>query len=124
VHQNERVDEHPDTGSLISGLYIPQWDFILESAARCYEVTGLGYLGVDIVIDRTLGPLILEMNARPGLNIQIANATGLLRRLRRIEEIFVADAAPVERAAVAKREFPAEHPGAGTDAHGDAVAPA
>jgi alpha-L-glutamate ligase-like protein len=124
VHQNERVDEHPDTGSLISGLYIPQWDFILESAARCYEVTGLGYLGVDIVIDRTLGPLILEMNARPGLNIQIANATGLLRRLRRIEEIFVADAAPVERAAVAKHEFPAEHPGAGTDAHGDAVAPA
>jgi alpha-L-glutamate ligase-like protein len=124
VNQNERVDEHPDTGSLIAGLYIPQWDFILESAARCHEVTGLGYLGVDMVIDRTLGPLILEMNARPGLNIQIANATGLLHRLRRIEEIFVADAAPAERAAVAKREFPAQQPGAGTDAHDAAVAPA
>ena len=48
---NELVEEHPDTGALIAGLEIPQWDFILESAARGYEVTGLGYLGVDMVID-------------------------------------------------------------------------
>lgn len=105
VHHNDRVDEHPDTGALIAGLVIPQWDFILESSARCYEVTGLGYLGVDMVIDRDLGPLILEMNARPGLNIQIANGTGLLRRLLRIDEIYSTGALPAERAAVAKREF-------------------
>ncbi len=106
VHHNDRVDEHPDTGALIAGLVIPQWDFILESAARCYEVTGLGYLGVDMVIDRDLGPLILEMNARPGLNIQIANGAGLLNRLLRIDEIYAADAEPSERAALAKIEFP------------------
>lgn len=106
VLNNEIVDDHPDTGALISGLSIPHWDFILESSARGYDVTGLGYLGVDMVIDRQLGPLILEMNARPGLNIQIANSTGLAHRIARIDEIHSEMASPAERAHVARREFP------------------
>ncbi len=105
VHNNEIVDDHPDTGVLVSNIEIPQWDFILDSSARGYEVTGLGYLGVDMVIDNHLGPLILEMNARPGLNIQIANSTGLARRTSRIDEIHDPKATPAERAAVARREF-------------------
>lgn len=105
---NDIVDEHPDTGALIAGLYVPHWDFILQSAARGCEVTGLGYLGVDIVIDRDRGPLILEMNARPGLNIQIANCSGLAHRLKRIDKIFDAKASPVARAKIARREFAAE----------------
>ncbi len=104
---NDIVDEHPDTGALIEGLEIPGWDFILQSAARGYDVTGLGYLGVDIVIDRERGPLILEMNARPGLNIQIANSTGLTTRIDRIDALFDATADAQERVAVARREFPA-----------------
>jgi len=102
------VEEHPDTGALVAGLEIPQWDFILESSARGYEVTGLGYLGVDMIIDDKLGPLILEMNARPGLNIQIANCTGLASRIARIDQLYDASATPAERAAVARREFPAK----------------
>mgnify|MGYP001591253558 CR=1 FL=1 len=105
---NEVVDEHPDTGALVAGLNIPQWNFILESSARGYDVTGLGYLGVDMVIDNDLGPLILEMNARPGLNIQIANGTGLANRIARIEEIFDESLTAVQRATVAQQEFPAE----------------
>ena len=105
VLRNDLVEEHPDTGALIAGLEIPQWDFILESAARGYEVTGLGYLGVDMVIDADRGPLILEMNARPGLNIQIANGTGLSTRISRIDELYDAGATPAERAAIARREF-------------------
>ncbi len=108
VLDNAVVDEHPDTGALVSGLLIPQWDFILQSAARGHEVTELGYLGVDMVIDRNLGPLILEMNARPGLNIQIANCTGLASRIARIDEIFDPDANPEQRARIARHEFPAE----------------
>jgi len=107
VLDNEIVEEHPDTGALIAGLEIPQWDFILESAARGYEVTGLGYLGVDMVIDADRGPLMLEMNARPGLNIQIANRIGLSMRIRRIDEIYDPAATPAERAAIARREFSA-----------------
>ena len=107
VLQNDVVEEHPDTGALIAGLEIPQWDFILESAARGYEVTGLGYLGVDMVIDADRGPLMLEMNARPGLNIQIANGIGMNTRIRRIEEIHDPASTPAERAAIARREFSA-----------------
>ena len=104
---NDVVDEHPDTGALIAGLEIPGWEQILESSARAHEVTELGYLGVDIVIDRDLGPLILEMNARPGLNIQIANGTGMRKRLKRIDEIYVPGADPAARAQVSRQEFPA-----------------
>jgi alpha-L-glutamate ligase-like protein len=105
VLNDEIVDEHPDTGALVAGLEIPHWDFILESSAKAFEVTGLGYLGVDMVIDADRGPLILEMNARPGLNIQIANGTGLRSRISRIEAIHDAKATAAERAARAKKEF-------------------
>lgn len=93
---------------MVSGLHIPHWDFILQSSARGYDVTDLGYLGVDMVIDRDLGPLILEMNARPGLNIQIANCTGLATRIARIDEIYDDKATYAVRARVARTEFPAE----------------
>jgi alpha-L-glutamate ligase-like protein len=81
VTGNSLVTEHPDTGALIAGLQIPQWEYLLQFAARCYDLTGLGYLGVDIVLDRDKGPMLLELNARPGLNIQIANRCGLRARL-------------------------------------------
>lgn len=104
---NEVVDEHPDTGALIAGVKIPMWDFILASSARSYEVTGLGYLGVDMVIDADLGPLILEMNARPGLNIQIANGVGLRHRIETVEANYDPKATPEDRAAFARLEFQA-----------------
>ncbi len=65
---------------------IPGWQSILSTVSRCYELTGLGYIGVDMVLDQTLGPMLLELNARPGLNIQIANGQGLLPRLQRVQE--------------------------------------
>jgi glutathione synthase/RimK-type ligase-like ATP-grasp enzyme len=49
-------------------------------------MTGLGYLGVDLMIDEDKGPLMLEVNARPGLAIQLANGIGLLHRLEPILE--------------------------------------
>ena len=85
VWQNRMVVEHPDFGVALSGLTIPNWPRLLELGAQCYELTGLGYLGVDIVLDRTHGPLLLELNARPGLAIQIANRRGLLRRLQLVD---------------------------------------
>jgi alpha-L-glutamate ligase-like protein len=108
VLANNIVDDHPDTGALVAGLRIPQWDFILQSSARGYDVTGLGYLGVDMVIDSQLGPLILEMNARPGLNIQIAKCAGMTKRLARMDEIHDPSAGPEDRAHIARREFPAD----------------
>ena len=101
---NDIVHEHPDTGEPIAGLTIPQWDHCLLLAARCYELTALGYLGVDIVLDRTRGPLILELNARPGLNIQIANKLGLKYRLDRIHELYAEHSAE-EKVAIVREAF-------------------
>ncbi len=70
VVSTEVVTHHPDTQNPIAGVQIPDWDAILDISARCHELTGLGYIGVDIVLDRDLGPLVLELNARPGLAIQ------------------------------------------------------
>ncbi len=81
VWHDQVVREHPDTGHPVGGLLIPHWEQLLTLAARCHELTGLGYLGVDLVLDRERGPLILELNARPGLAVQIANRTGLQPRL-------------------------------------------
>lgn len=85
VFHNDAIDFHPDTLAPIVDFTVPHWDKILEIAASCYELTGLGYLGVDIVLDKEHGPLMLELNARPGLNIQIANREGGLSRYKLIE---------------------------------------
>jgi alpha-L-glutamate ligase-like protein len=97
---NSPVTEHPDSGATIAGLQIPQWEYLLQFAARCYDLTGLGYLGVDIVLDRDQGPMLLELNARPGLNIQIANRCGLRSRLALVDA-RPAGAAVEERVAFA-----------------------
>jgi alpha-L-glutamate ligase-like protein len=86
VWRNDIIDEHPDTGNRVAGVKISGWKKLLRLASRCYQLTGLGYQGVDIVLDKDKGPLILELNARPGLNIQIANRSGLLPRLNLVEQ--------------------------------------
>jgi alpha-L-glutamate ligase-like protein len=101
----EVIAQHPDTLQAVAGLRIPEWETILDISARCYEITGLGYIGVDIVLDRDLGPLVLELNARPGLAIQIANRQGLLRRLKICEREAPFDAPASERIAFARKAF-------------------
>lgn len=78
---NGVVTHHPDTNNPITNVQVPHWEKLLDIAARSYEMTNLGYQGIDLVLDKERGPLILELNARPGLNIQIANRDGLRHRL-------------------------------------------
>jgi alpha-L-glutamate ligase-like protein len=100
VHRSNVITHHPDTGHPVSGIQVPFWEKMLGMAARTLEMTGLGYIGVDLAIDRDRGPLLLELNARPGLAIQLANRQGLRRRLDRVEkapaEIFGTPEARVE----------------------------
>lgn len=105
VSGNDPVSEHPDTGSAVAGFRIPHWSRIISMAARCYEAVDLGYLGVDIVLDRDLGPLILELNARPGLNIQIANRRGLCKRLDAVDELGTLGQTHEQRVAWACKTF-------------------
>lgn len=107
VLHNDIVVEHPDTGNPVSGIRIPHWEKLLELAARSYELTGLGYQGIDIVLDRDKGPLILELNARPGLAIQIANQAGLKPRLDAVTDALRSLTSVGERIAFARERFAA-----------------
>lgn len=85
VQFNQPILHHPDTGRALSELFVPQWEKLLTLAASAWEMTGLGYIGTDMVLDKEKGPMVLELNARPGLSIQIANGCGLLPRLKHVE---------------------------------------
>jgi len=81
IHHGKPITNHPDSKASLIGIQIPNWDRMLEIATNCYDITELGYLGVDLMVDKTLGPIIIEVNARPGLAIQMANGLGLIPRL-------------------------------------------
>jgi alpha-L-glutamate ligase-like protein len=85
VQHDRFVQTHPDTGQSIVGMRVPYWGEVLQMSRRVAEAVGLGYVGVDIVVDANEGPMLLEANARPGLAIQIANRQGLLPRLQEID---------------------------------------
>lgn len=111
VHRSDVVTHHPDTGNAIEGIVVPYWNQMLLMAAQAPDMTGLGYLGVDIIIDRDRGPVLLELNARPGLAVQLANRGGLWARLKQIDkappDIF---ATPETRVAWAMERFTAGRP--------------
>jgi len=90
ILHDEPIARHPDTGEALIGRTIPGFAALLEYAVRAADETGLGYVGADLVVDARHGPVLLEMNARPGLMIPLANRAGLLPRLRAIGR----DAAP------------------------------
>jgi len=108
VWRTSIVSDHPDTGNPVSGVQIPRWDTLLELGARSWELTGLGYQGIDIVLDRDKGPMILELNARPGLAIQIANRAGLETRLAAVLRHRGELNTVAERVAFAKERFAAQ----------------
>lgn len=86
IHHDRSLAAHVDTGKSLTEFHIPMWDDVVGLAARASEISSLGYLGVDVVVDAEHGPLLLELNARPGLAIQLANKQGLRPRLKRVEE--------------------------------------
>lgn len=92
IWHDEQIVYKPETKRKLRGIKIPGWTTILEMAARAQIASGLGYLGVDIVIHPEKGPMVLELNAQPGLQIQLANMIGLKKRLERIEDLEVRDA--------------------------------
>ncbi|MCG5529761.1 alpha-L-glutamate ligase-like protein [Halorhodospira halochloris] len=107
VQFDKRVFRHPDTGMQLDSIEIPEWRELLILAARCQEMSGLGYLGADLVLDEEHGPQLLELNARPGLSVQIANGTGLLPRLQAIEQLQSVHSSPAERVDFAMANFAA-----------------
>ena len=92
IWHGEQIVFKPDTTRKLRGLKIPNWTSILETAVNAQIASGLGYIGVDIVLHPEKGPMVLELNAQPGLQIQLANMEGLKSRLDRVDDLEVQDA--------------------------------
>ena len=89
VGKSKKVFTIPERRLNISGLRIPFWDRILRYSVIATQAIDLKYAGIDFLIDIDKGPVIVEMNARPGLSIQLANADGLRWRLRKTRGLKV-----------------------------------
>jgi alpha-L-glutamate ligase-like protein len=85
LHRGKPVERHPESGAPLLGVALPAWPEVLDVARRAALAVPLGYLGVDVVVDREKGPLVLEINARPGLEIQNVNGHGLGPAVARAE---------------------------------------
>jgi alpha-L-glutamate ligase-like protein len=107
VQHNRMLLCHPDTGDPVIGFRVPYWHQVLDMSRRVAQAVGLGYLGVDIVIDTAHGPMLLEANARPGLAIQIANAQGLIPHLQEIDEM---KETPLASTRQKRKTMPAQEP--------------
>ena len=103
VQHGQVIEMLPDTRLELSGIRIPHWNEVLLLASRATRAAGLDFAGVDIAIDRDDGPLVLELNARPGLDIQFANMTPLRGRLKRVEGLDIKG--PAKGVQVAKSLF-------------------
>lgn len=89
VQYNRLIDELPHGGSP-AGHAIPYWEDMLLIASRIQYITNIGYLAVDLTVDEEQGPVLLEVNARAGLMVQIANLAPLRSRLERVQGLKVA----------------------------------
>jgi len=78
-----------DSKRKLNGIKIPLWKQLLETAVQASDAAGLVFCGVDLFLHEEKGPMVVELNANPGLSIQIANQAGLRRRLERVEDITV-----------------------------------
>jgi len=95
VHHAKPTEFFPGTRRKLANIQIPQWEEILETAIKASEAIGLGYMASDIVlqpVEDKSTPMILEVNAQPGLKIQIANRSGLRERLARVKGLKVVSA--------------------------------
>lgn len=87
--KGKMIEHVPGKRLVLSGIRIPYWKDILTLAVKAQELSGLGFLGADVAIDSEQGPVVLELNARPGLSIQIANYAGLKERLLRVKGLKI-----------------------------------
>ncbi len=92
VWHGELIRFKPGTKKKLHGIKIPHWDKVLEISIQAQIASGQGYVGVDIVMHPERGPMVLELNSEPGLDIQIANMAGLRKRLERVEGLRIIDA--------------------------------
>lgn len=86
------ITHFPNSKKKVNGILIPHWREALLMAVKAANAAGFVFMGADLFIHETKGPIIVELNGFPGLSIQLANKAGLKRRIERVEGIDVRDA--------------------------------
>jgi len=86
ILNGDLISHHPDTGKILAGVQIPDWEKLLQVCDEIARLMPLKYLGVDIAISQK-GPVIFEVNVRPGIEIQNANQMGLRAMLEVFKDI-------------------------------------
>ncbi len=84
LYKGKNITKHPDTHQDLIDLKLP---FIKEILNICRTVAAkipLKYLGFDLTLDEKIGPMLIEINARPGLEIQNVTQKGLLEVLKKV----------------------------------------
>lgn len=89
AHKSDPIRYLPGTKKKLNGIIIPEWDKMLETAVSAANAAELNFAGVDLFIHKDKGPMVVELNAAPGLSIQAANRAGLRRRLERVEDLNI-----------------------------------
>jgi len=82
--RGHEIVRHPETGRAVVGVALPRWERVVEVARLAAGAVPLGYLGIDVVVDDREEALVLEINARPGLEIQNVNGVGLTATMARL----------------------------------------
>ncbi len=82
LHGSHRQPTHPDSNAIIAGKSLPHWQQIRDIAQTAAATVPLGFVGIDLAIDAQQGPLVFELNARPGLQIQVVNRMPLMQAMR------------------------------------------
>jgi alpha-L-glutamate ligase-like protein/uncharacterized protein (TIGR02421 family) len=91
------------------GIPVPYWEEMLLIASKIQYITNIGYLAVDLTIDKDQGPVLLEVNARAGLMVQVANLAPLKARLDRVQGLQVST--PEKGVRIAQELFGEKLPG-------------
>ncbi len=106
AHKSQPIQFLPGTKKKLNGIIVPDWDKVLEIAVRACQVAELHFAGVDLFVHKDKGPMVVEINAAPGLSIQAANRAGLRRRLERVSDLNILS--PEHGVKVAKALFASE----------------
>ena len=88
IKQGESIVVHPDTQQVLTGINIPYWSQVLKMSIKAASAVPLKYLGVDIAIGQQQ-PIMIEINARPGIEIQNANDQAMRDLLMQKETSYI-----------------------------------
>ena len=83
--EKEYITHHPDTNVSLLNVEIPHWEQLSTLCEDTAKFIPMEYLGIDIALSHK-GPVILEVNARPGIEIQNISRDGMREGLIDIDK--------------------------------------